>query len=199
LKYSGRRGGGAALSLPVDARSEDTLAQDDFEKWIVKYIDSLFAFAQQCGLGIKRMNEIVLVTGFHRTKSWMNTVFLESQEAQVCFATKVVNADIEFYVSPEDVHGAVIQVGPQGRVCWCSHFQAPTDYRFAMTDAHQDLPEDQCIFIRGFRVARTFWSLRKDIKAAAGPSQDPKGSGRYSEPENEVIMIPATTKVKGFP
>jgi hypothetical protein len=83
----------------------------------VKHIDSLFAFAQQCGLGIERMNEIVLVTGFHRTKSWINAVFLESHDAQVAFATKIVNNNIDFQVFPEDVRGAVIQVGPQGRVC----------------------------------------------------------------------------------
>jgi hypothetical protein len=102
----------------------------------VKHIDSLFVFAQQCGLGIERMNEIILVTGFHRTKSWVNAVFLESQDAQVSFAAKVVNTNIDFQVSSEKVRGAVIQVGPQGKVCRCSQSQAPTDLSFSMTDAH---------------------------------------------------------------
>jgi hypothetical protein len=112
------------LSLPVDARSEDTLAQNEFKKWIVKHIDSLFAFAQQCGLGIERMSDIILVTGMHRTKSWMNVAFSQNRDAQASFATKVVNANIEFRVLPEDIQGAVIKKGPQGKVCRLfPHFQ----------------------------------------------------------------------------
>ena len=55
---------------------------------------------------------------------------------------------------------------------------------------HQDLPENQCVFIRGFRVARTLWKFPKRLRAAAGPSTD-----RYDdEPgsDKELISIPAT-------
>ena len=59
--------------------------------------------------------------------------------------------------------------------------------------AHQNLPEDQCVFIRGFRVARTFRILPKQLKAAAGPSSDLDG---YNfEPDIEVVSIPATAMV----
>ena len=52
---------------------------------------------------------------------------------------------------------------------------------------------NQCIFIRGYRVARTFWKLPKHIKAAAGPSPD---LDEYDyEPGMEVVSIPATPKV----
>lgn len=36
-----------------------------------------------------------------------------------------------------------------------------------------DLPEDQSIFLRGFRVARKFKILPPRLKAAAGPNPDP--------------------------
>ena len=64
------------LSLPVDAQRQDTRAKGDFRKWMVKHIDSWFAFARGLGLGIEHMEEIVLVTGLHLTRSWANIVFL---------------------------------------------------------------------------------------------------------------------------
>jgi hypothetical protein len=50
------------------------------------------------------------------------------------------------------------------------------------------------VFIRGFRVARSFWILPKHLKAAAGPSQNPGGYDR--DPGTELISIPAVTQVK---
>jgi hypothetical protein len=52
--------------------------------------------------------------------------------------------------------------------------------------------EDQCVFIRGFRVTRTFKILPKQLKAAAGPSSDPDEND--SEPELELTSM-LTAKV----
>ena len=50
------------------------------------------------------------------------------------------------------------------------------------------------MFIRGFRVARTFRILPKHLKAAGGPSPD---SDDYdSEPDIEAVSIAASSKVK---
>ena len=49
------------------------------------------------------------------------------------------------------------------------------------------------MFIRGFRVARTLGILPKHLKAAADSPPDPEGHD--SEPDNELISIPAVTKV----
>jgi hypothetical protein len=62
--------------------------------------------------------------------------------------------------------------------------------------AHQDLPEDQCVFIRGYRVTRTLKIFPKQIKAAAEPSSDP--DEHSSEPDLELTTIPANTKVSGI-
>jgi hypothetical protein len=59
--------------------------------------------------------------------------------------------------------------------------------------AHQDLPENQCTFFRGFRVAPSKWGFPKRVKAAAGPSLDP---GYDRDSDMEVISIPAVTQVK---
>ena len=60
--------------------------------------------------------------------------------------------------------------------------------------ALKNLPENQCVFIRGFRVARSFWKLGRHLEAAAGPS--PNLGGYDCDPDTEVISIPAGTEVK---
>ena len=60
--------------------------------------------------------------------------------------------------------------------------------------AYQNLPENQCVFIRGFRVSRSFWMLPKRLKAAAGPSSDPGGNG--GDPDTEIITLSPVTTVR---
>ena len=50
------------------------------------------------------------------------------------------------------------------------------------------------MFIRGFRVARTFRILPKHLKAAGSPPPDSDGYG--SEPDVEAVSIAATPKVR---
>ncbi len=107
------------MSLPVTTRRENTLAKVAFERWILRHIDSWFAFAQNLELKIDRREEIILVTGCDRTKSWTNIVFLGNQEgAQVSFGTSVggSNASVNFQFSPEHGQGAVVRQGPEGTV-----------------------------------------------------------------------------------
>ena len=107
------------LSLPVAGRRKDTLAQNDFKRWILKHIDHWFAFARNLGLGIQQMEEIILVTGCDLTRSWTNIVFLgEQADALVSFGVKVEGPDtpINFQFSPENAPGAVLCHGPEGAV-----------------------------------------------------------------------------------
>ena len=60
----------------------------------------------------------------------------------------------------------------------------------------QNLPENQSVFIRGFRVARTFRIWPKRLKAAAGPSPDPEPEEDDFEPVTELLSIPAATNVE---
>ena len=108
------------MSLPVDARREDTLAKGDFSGWIVKQIDRWFAFARDLGLGIERMEELILVTGCDHTRSWTNIAFFGSQNnAQASFGVKIIHGppiSISWQPSPERVRGAVLHRGPSGTV-----------------------------------------------------------------------------------
>ncbi|KAI0289465.1 hypothetical protein BC826DRAFT_610352 [Russula brevipes] len=167
---------GAALFLPVQAQRQDTVARGDFGRWIIKHIDRWFAFTRRLGLGIGQMEDIILVTGCHRTRSWANVAFLESQQdSQVSFEVDVAGVDgpdtnINWKFSPERIRGAVLNWGPDGK----------------------NLPEDQCVFIRGFRVTRTLKIFPKHLIAAGGSSSDPDEDN--SEPDLELMSIPKMTE-----
>jgi hypothetical protein len=114
---------GAALFLPVESHCQDTLARADFAMWIVKQIDTWFAFTKELGLGIEQTEEIILVTGRDRTKSWLNVAFLGCEgDAQGVgpFGSKVdpgpVGDSIEWQLCPGKVRGVALNKGPGGKV-----------------------------------------------------------------------------------
>jgi hypothetical protein len=102
----------------------DTLAKRDFKRWILTHIDRCFAFAQELGLEIEHMEDIILVTGYDRTKSWTNVAFLGGQkDAHASFGVKVVDARdtsnlIQFLRGHRE--GASMSLGPEGKVRWCA-------------------------------------------------------------------------------
>lgn len=163
---------GAALSLPVVARREDTLSQAHFGKWMTRNIDSLFAFSQRHGLGVE-MEDIILVTGCHRTRSWSNVSFYESQaDSRVSLSVQTPSTHgttVRWRVLSQGMQGAVLNRGPSG----------------------ENLPDSQCLFIRGFRVKRILWIIPR-LKGAAEPQPDP-GENDY-EPELELVPIPSVTE-----
>ncbi|KAF8264370.1 hypothetical protein EI94DRAFT_1703308 [Lactarius quietus] len=167
---------GAVLSLPIEAKQENTVVREDFGKWMIKHIDQWFAWTQGLGLEINKMEDIVLLTGTDRTKSWANVAFLGGQaDARVSFGVEATHTEthtkINWQFSPERKTGATVwHRGPSG----------------------ENLPEDQCIFIRGFRVRKRMIWWHK-LRAAAGPNPDPKDDD--SEPEATLISIPTVPKV----
>jgi len=109
------------LSLPGNSRREDTLVLGHFRKWIVNHIDSWLAFAQKLGLELE-MEDILLVSGCHRTKTWTNVSFNEIQretqipprlqQATSSFSPAAANWLIPSEPSP----GTAIRHGPTGEV-----------------------------------------------------------------------------------
>jgi hypothetical protein len=108
------------LYLPVDASRRDTLARRDFGQWMIKHIDCWLAFARQLGLGIEQMEDIVLVTGCHRTMSWANVAFLEGHtDAQASFGVEMVRdpaITVKWHFFPSRTRGAMCSWGPEGKV-----------------------------------------------------------------------------------
>ena len=118
----------------------------DFKLWIVKNIDSWFAFARKLGLGIERMEEIILVTGCDLSKSWANIAFFGNQaDSRVSFGVRVENPDptITFQFSPENAQGAVLHHGPEGEVR-CMPFETIDKLRQL---SHTSLPVRTCLRI----------------------------------------------------
>lgn len=115
------RRGGALLYLPVDAQRQDTRARGAFGKWMLQHIDSWLAFTRRLGLGIEQMEEIVLVTGCHLTRTWANVTFLEGQtHAQASFGINVTQGRdvcINWHFSHGNTQGVVCSWGPEGPVC----------------------------------------------------------------------------------
>jgi hypothetical protein len=109
----------------------------------VKHIDSWFAFAGKLELGIERIEEIILVTGCDRTKSWANIAFLGNQaDSQVSFGVRVKGPDpgITFQFSLENAQGAVLRHGPEGEVR-CTPFETIDKFRQLW---HDSLPIRTC-------------------------------------------------------
>lgn len=169
--YSCTKKQGAVLSLPVRARSEDALTPDYFYHWIIWKIDSWFAFTQQLDLQLK-MEDIVLVTGFDRAKSWANIVFNNVQpDSQSSLGVTVAGSfcsDINWQ-APSPCPGAVLSHRPNG----------------------ENLEDDQCIFIRGYRVKRVFFGLIPRLRGAAEPKPDPCND---PEPEMEAVLTSSVTE-----
>jgi hypothetical protein len=88
---------------------------------MINHIDRWFAWARELGAGINRMEDIVLVTGAHLSRSWTNVAFLEDQtEAWVSFECQVTaDTNIVWNVSPDRTIGALLNRGPIGKV-WCN-------------------------------------------------------------------------------
>ena len=107
------------------AQGEDTVAFGDFGKWMIKHIDTWFAFARDLGLGVNRMEDVILVTGRHLTKSWVNVAFTQRRpDAGVSFDVQVSNRS-HVSLKQECVRGGDLKLGPTGSVCiWTiSRFQ----------------------------------------------------------------------------
>jgi len=121
-----RKQQGAVLYLPVEAKRQDTVARGDFGKWMIGHIDRWFTFSQKLGLGLENMEDIILVTGCHRTRSWINIAFFGCHtDARVSFGVNVTQADdgdgsevdIKWRLSPDRIRGAELSRGPNGKVC----------------------------------------------------------------------------------
>jgi hypothetical protein len=114
FECSGTRG--ALLSLPYLANHEETNALGDFSEWIIKNIDDCLKVAEDLGYGVKRMEEIILVTGRRLAKSWISTAFSASHgKPQVSFVLRK-SGDSGVHIEDGSVRGGELKLGPTGEV-----------------------------------------------------------------------------------
>jgi len=107
------------LYLPFQAERQDTVARGDFGEWILQNIDVCFKVAEDLGCGLNRVEDIILVTGLHRARSWVNVAFSENRVgAQVSFGVRVFgNSGVHF--DEQYVGGRGLKFGPSGAVSIC--------------------------------------------------------------------------------
>jgi hypothetical protein len=79
--------------------------------------------AEDLGLGLNRMEDIILVTGRHLAKSWVNVVFTESRAgAQLSFVVQA-SGNSGVHLEERSATGGDLKLGPSGEVGHC-HFPA---------------------------------------------------------------------------
>jgi hypothetical protein len=70
---------------------------------------------QSLGLGVDRMEDIILVMGRHLTKSWVNVPFDQRRrDAGVSFTAYVARGDIQLEL--QRVRGGELKLGPTGNL-----------------------------------------------------------------------------------
>ncbi|KAH9953164.1 hypothetical protein BC827DRAFT_169055 [Russula dissimulans] len=140
-------GPGALLHLPHDGHRLDVIRTKVFEDYIRDNVVTWFTWAQKKGLGVERMEDLILVSGCTLVTSWAAAVFVD-------------HAEISLAIHPHKSGGEDINWGKiQGPI---AHHNRPFD---------PNPPRDQCVFVRGFRAKRVlFWTKR--MRAAAEPRAD---------------------------
>jgi hypothetical protein len=79
------------LSLPNGGHREDTIRTKTFENYIRDHVVSWFSWAQRNGLGVGRMEELILVSGCTLVTSWAAAVFVENTEASISLASRALS------------------------------------------------------------------------------------------------------------
>jgi hypothetical protein len=79
--------------------------------------------AEDLGLGVNRMEDIILVTGRHLARSSVSVVFSESRVgAQLSFVVRV-SGDSGVYLEERSATGGDLKLGPCGEVGLCTMFR----------------------------------------------------------------------------
>ena len=110
------------MYLPLPAERQDTVARGDYGGWLLRHIDACFQVALGLGGGVERMEDIVLVTGCHLAKSWVNVAFSENRGGtRVSFGVRTSgNSGVHF--DEWNVSGRGMKFGPSGQVGFYKNF-----------------------------------------------------------------------------
>ena len=77
-KYFCKRRQGALLTLPYDGLRKDVIRTKVFEEYIRDHVVSWFSMAQEHGLSVERMEDLILVTGCTLVTSWGVAAFVDN-------------------------------------------------------------------------------------------------------------------------
>ncbi|KAH9952622.1 hypothetical protein BC827DRAFT_240636 [Russula dissimulans] len=137
-------GPGALLHLPHDGQHLDVIRTKVFEDYIRDNVVTWFNWAQKKGLGVERMEDLILVSGCSLVTSWAAAVFVDHGEISLAIHSLKGGGE---NISWGNIRGTVVH----------------QNSRFDPNPAR-----DQCVFVRGFRAKRVFFPTRR-IRAATEP------------------------------
>ena len=99
---------GALLSLPNGGHHEDVIRSQVFEDYIQDHVSSWFTWAQKNRLGVKRVEELILVSGCSLVNSWAAAAFVgDAMEAGISLASRTFDNGGASYVW-SNVQGRVL-------------------------------------------------------------------------------------------
>jgi hypothetical protein len=83
---------GALLSLPNGGHHEDVIRAQAFENYIRGQVDKWFNWAQNNGLGVEGMEDLILVSGCTLVTSWAAAAFVDdTMDAEISLESRTLN------------------------------------------------------------------------------------------------------------
>ena len=92
--------------------------------------------AEEQGLGVNGLEDIILVTGRHLAKSWVRAVFSESRGYPEASFVAQVSEDSIVHLEERNVSGAQLEFGPNGEVGFCIVSRIQTELRNKSDPTH---------------------------------------------------------------
>jgi hypothetical protein len=134
------RGPGALLSLPHDGYRQDVIRTKVFEDYIRDHVVSWFDWSKRTGLGVERMEDLILVTGCTMVTSWGAIAFVDqSQEAEISLAVQALPNGGGSYAWNK-IHRAAYHNSPvRFPGCFCSPC---ADFSFVLS-IEQSIPDTE--------------------------------------------------------
>jgi hypothetical protein len=102
------RGLGAILSLPRGGCHEDAITTRVFQEYIQNNVINWFSWARKNGLGVQRMEDLILVSGCTLVTSWGTAAFVDpTVNAEISLESKTLsNGGTDFVWS--NIQGPVV-------------------------------------------------------------------------------------------
>lgn len=176
LSFRCSRQHGAVLAIPNEALSQDVLNRRIYKNYIIENCERWLAFSELRGLEL-RMEDIVLVTGCDLTTNWAVAAFTNHEtdaSIQLQMGSSFQGLGLGTHISWKNERNVERNWGPREVFGASIHLPGPP---VAMSSTHiSELPsvmddsyQDQCVFVRGYRVKLRGRLLPKKLMAAAEP------------------------------
>lgn len=166
VSFESCREQGAVLAISEDATRQDAHLLVNYQEYMLENCSRWLCLSDIQGLGL-RMEDIVLVTGCDLTSAWAVAAFTDrgvDASVQLHVGTTAGTVDLGANISWRNERNVERHWGPRRRAAFDN---GPTYMNPVQLDAVPSSEQNQCIFIRGYRVKFRSRFLPKKLVAAA--------------------------------